>query len=133
MPGSHTPATWHGSRAVQTFGFAPVQVPFWQVSVCVHAFESLHAVPLAFVGFEHTPVPGSHTPATWHASDAAHTTGVPGTQAPDWHVSLTVHALLSVQAVPFAFAGLEHRPVALLHTPASWHWSEAEHWVSYSP
>jgi hypothetical protein len=31
-----------------------VQVPLWQLSVCVQALPSLHVVPLAaFVGVEH--------------------------------------------------------------------------------
>jgi hypothetical protein len=33
--------------------------------------------------------------------------------------------LPSVQALPFAFAGLEQVPVAVLQLPASWHWSLA--------
>jgi hypothetical protein len=45
-------------------GFDPVQVPFWQLSVCVQPFASLHAVPFAFAGFEHTPVAGLQVPAT---------------------------------------------------------------------
>ena len=73
----HTPATWHGSLAVHTTGFVPVQVPAWQLSVCVHALPSLHAVPFAAFGFEHAPVPVLHTPATWHESLAVHTTAVP--------------------------------------------------------
>ena len=58
------PATWHWSEAVQTTGFEPVQVPDWQVSVCVQALPSLQAVPLAAFGFEHIPVDVSHEPAT---------------------------------------------------------------------
>ena len=33
--------------AVQTTGFDPVQVPPWQVSVCVHMLPSLQVVPFA--------------------------------------------------------------------------------------
>ncbi len=47
-------------------GFDPTHVPFWQVSVCVHAFPSLHVVPFDAMGFEQVPVDGSHVPATWH-------------------------------------------------------------------
>ena len=45
--GLHNPATWQVSDAVQTTGFEPTHVPAWQVSVCVHALESLQlrAVP----------------------------------------------------------------------------------------
>jgi hypothetical protein len=64
--GLHVPATWHWSSAVQVTGFDPVHVPAWQVSVCVQAFPSLHAVPFDAVGFEHVPVVGLQVPATWH-------------------------------------------------------------------
>src|SRR5438034_116185 len=62
VAGSQVPASWHWSVAVHTTGFAPVQLPYWQVSVCVQALPSLQAVPLAFAGFEH-PVTGSQVPA----------------------------------------------------------------------
>jgi hypothetical protein len=45
-------------------------MPFMQV-------PPVHAVPLAFIGFEHTPVDMSHVPATWHSFDAVQTTAVP--------------------------------------------------------
>ena len=41
-----------------------MHVPDWQVSVCVHALPSLHALPLGFVGFEQAPVAALHVPAT---------------------------------------------------------------------
>ena len=47
-------------------GFIPTQLPAWHVSVCVHALLSLHELPFVWIGFEHVPGPGSHTPATWH-------------------------------------------------------------------
>lgn len=62
----------------------PVQVPFWQLSLRVHALLSLHAVPLAATGLEHEPVVGSHVPAVWHASDALQVTGFVPTHAPAW-------------------------------------------------
>jgi hypothetical protein len=40
----------------------------------VHALPSLHEVPFAATGFEHTPVLGLQVPATWHASLAVHVT-----------------------------------------------------------
>src|SRR6266571_4376389 len=43
--GSHVPATWHWSRAVQVTGLLPMQVPLWQVSVWVQALPSSHGVP----------------------------------------------------------------------------------------
>ena len=116
-----TPAWWHWSGAVQTTGFAPVHAPAWQVSVCVHALPSLHVVPFAAAGFEHTPLVVSHAPATWHWSLAVHTIGFAPVHAPVWHVSAWVHAFPSLQVVPLAAAGFEHTPVAGAHVPATWH------------
>jgi hypothetical protein len=62
--GLQLPAVWHWSLALQVTGFVPAQAPFWQVSVCVQAFPSLHDVPLAATGFEHVPVLGLQVPAT---------------------------------------------------------------------
>jgi hypothetical protein len=64
--GLHVPATWHWSAAMQTTGLPPVHTPVWQVSVCVHAFVSLHGVPFGEFGFEHMPFAGLQVPATWH-------------------------------------------------------------------
>jgi len=47
---------------VQVTGFAPLQLPPWQVSVCVQALVSLHAVPSGLAGFEQLPVVGLQTP-----------------------------------------------------------------------
>src|SRR5438034_4697392 len=41
--GLQVPASWHWSSAGQTTGFEPVQVPAWQVSVCVQTLPSLPA------------------------------------------------------------------------------------------
>jgi hypothetical protein len=57
----------------------------------------------------------------------------PAAQAPDWHVSGVVQLLPSLHAMPFAFAGFEHVPVAGLHVPASWHWSDAVHVTGLAP
>jgi hypothetical protein len=59
---------------------------------------------------------------------------------PLWHVSLWVQALLSLHAVPLAFAGSEQTPDCGSQVPAVWHWSEAvqttaapgTHWPSAS-
>ena len=40
-------------------------------------------------------------------------------QVPLWHVSLCVHTLPSLQAVPFAAVGFEHTPVLGLQVPAT--------------
>jgi hypothetical protein len=59
----------------------------------------LHAVPLALAGLEHTPVAGLHTPAAWHWSGAAQTTGSDPAHAPAWQVSVCVQASPSSQAL----------------------------------
>jgi hypothetical protein len=100
VEGLHVPAVWHASLAVQVTGLAPVQVPFWQVSVCVQALPSLHEVPLATTGFEHVPVEGLHVPAVWHASLAVQVTGLAPVQVPFWQVSVCVQALPSLHEVP---------------------------------
>jgi hypothetical protein len=73
------------------------------VSVAVHALPSVHVVPLAFAGFEHAPVGGSHVPAVWHWSCAVHVTAVPAVQLPlASQVSAPLHALPSLHVVPLA-------------------------------
>jgi len=52
--------------AVQVTGFPPVQMPAWQVSVCVQRLPSLQALPSDFAGFEQAPVDGLQVPAMWH-------------------------------------------------------------------
>src|SRR2546427_355120 len=44
--GEQVPAAWHWSEAAQLTGLLPVHVPFWHVSVCVHALPSLHGAVL---------------------------------------------------------------------------------------
>jgi hypothetical protein len=97
----------------------PLHVPFWHASVWVHAFPSLQLVPFAAVGFEQAPVLGLHVPAAWHWSLAVHVTGLEPAQTPAWHESTWVHALPSVQLVPFGSAGLEHAPLVGSQVPAA--------------
>jgi hypothetical protein len=106
---------------VQVTGFEPVHVPDWQVSVWVHALPSLQVVPLLATGFEHAPVEVSQVPATWHWSDAVQVMGFEPVHVPDWHVSVCVQALLSLQLVPLLATGLEHAPVDVSQVPATWH------------
>jgi hypothetical protein len=110
-----------------------VQTPLAQASVCVHALPSSHALPSGFAGFEHAPVAGLHVPATWHWSSAVHVTGFPPVHVPDWHVSVCVHALPSLHALPSGFVGFEHAPVVGLHVPATWHWSCAVQTTEFVP
>ena len=95
------------------------------VSPDVQPLPSLQIVPFDAVGFEQAPVPGSHVPATWHWSLAEQTFAVPPEQAPLWQLSPFVHALPSLQPVPFDAAGFEQLPLPGSHVPATWHWSSA--------
>src|SRR2546422_9370 len=121
----HVPATWHWSETVQVTGLLPVHTPLWQVSVCVQALPSLHAVPLVLGGVEHTPVLVLQVPTSWHWSEAVQTTGLLPVHTPLWQVSVCVQALLSLHVVPLALFGFEHTPVVVSQVPATWHWSSA--------
>jgi hypothetical protein len=114
-------ASWQASAPVHATGLAPVQTPAWQVSVCVHRLPSLQAVPFAATGSEQAPVDGSQVPAVWHWSEAGQATGLPPVQTPAWQESVCVHRLPSLQAVPFATAGLVQAPVDGSQVPAVWH------------
>src|SRR5439155_1124394 len=97
VAGLQVPGSWHWS-AVQTTGFAPTQLRFWQASVCVQSFPSLQAVLLVlFVGAAHTPVAGLQGPGSWHWS-AVQTTGFAPMQLPFWQASVCVQALPSLPA-----------------------------------
>src|SRR5204862_1654241 len=113
--------SWHWSRAVQATGLLPVHTPARQVSVCVQALPSLHAVPLLAFGLEHWPVAVSQVPAVWHWSSAVQTTGLAPVQVPLWQVSVCVQALPSLHAVPLLEFALEHWTVVGLQVPALWH------------
>ncbi len=119
LVGSHAPAAWHWSLAMQTIALLPVHVPPWQASACVHALPSLHATPSGNRGFEQDPELGSQVPATWHWSLAVHRTRSEPTQRPALQASLRVHAFPSLQLVPSAAAGFEHVPVCRSHVPAT--------------
>jgi hypothetical protein len=49
VDGLQVPATLHIGAAGQTTGLLPTQTPPWQLSACVQALPSLHAVPLTAV------------------------------------------------------------------------------------
>src|SRR5438874_1528747 len=125
--GLQVPAVWHWSAAVHTTGSAPTQVPAWPASVRVQALPSSQLVPSGLAGLLQAPDAGLQVPAVWHWSAAVHTTGFAPTQAPAWQVSVCVPASPSSQAVPSSCAGSEQVPVAGLHVPAAWHWSEGVH------
>jgi hypothetical protein len=64
--GLQVPALWHWSLAVQVTGVPGWQVPDWQVSACVQALPSLHAVLFGLAGLEQVPLAGLQVPALWH-------------------------------------------------------------------
>lgn len=99
----------------------------------MQAFPSLQVVPFAAAGFEHAPVVGLHVPAAWHWSLAVQVTGLEPAHTPDWHESTWVHALPSLQLLPFGKAGLEQVPVEGLHVPAAWHSSAATQVSGFDP
>jgi hypothetical protein len=67
VDGLQIPTAWHWSAGpAHCWGVPGVHTPAVQVSPLVHAFPSLHAVPLLASGFEHTPVAGLQTPTAWH-------------------------------------------------------------------
>lgn len=133
LTGLHAPKSWHASGGGQTTGAPALQTPAWHVSPCEHAFLSSHAAPSFFEGFEHAPVLGLHTPRSWQESRGAHITGLAPTHTPSWHVSTMLHALLSLHAVPSAFAGFEHIPVAPSQVPAIWQVSSGMHITGAPP
>ena len=97
------------------------------MSVWVHLLLSLHAAPLALLGFEHAPVAELHVPTSWHWSEAVQVTEPPALHAPATQVSVGVHLSPSSHDAPSVFLGLEQAPVEVSQLPASWHWSEAGH------
>src|SRR5437879_498064 len=119
VAGSHVPATWHWSSAVQVTGLPPTQLSLWQVSVWVQALPSLHGVPLVGVGVEQLPVAGLHVPATWHWSRAVQVTGLLPTQLPLWQVSVCVQTLPSLHGVPLVSVGVGTLPVSGLRGPST--------------
>src|SRR3989442_8581704 len=66
-----------------------------------------------------TLVRSSHVPAVWHWSLAVQVTGLAPVQTPERQVSVWVHALPSLQAVPSGASGFEHTPVHGLQVPAT--------------
>lgn len=117
VPGLHVPTPWQASRALQTTGLAPVHAPFWQVSTVVQALPSVHGLLFAFGGLEQLPVPESQTPAVWHWSWAAQTTGLAPVHVPFWQESTVVQALLSLHVVPVARGTAVQAPFAGLQVP----------------
>jgi len=119
VAGSHVPAVWHESLAVQAMVAPPVQTPDLQESPVVQALPSLQEAPSAFAGFGHIPVVASQVPAVWHWSVAVQVFVVVGVQTPALQASPVVQTLPSLQMVPSAAVGFVHAPVVVLHVPAT--------------
>ncbi len=79
----------------------------------------MQLAPFALTGLEQTPL--LQAPTSWHESVAGHCFVLPLLQTPAWHVSETVQALPSSQAVLSGLGALVHVPVCGLHAPGSWH------------
>jgi hypothetical protein len=125
--GSHVPAAWHWSDAVQGIVPPPVHVPALHESFESQGLPSLHGVPSVTAGWEQAPVAGLHDPPAWHWSGAEQVTGFAPVHVPLWHESLCVQASPSLHGAPFGAIGFEHVPVNGSQFPATWHWSEAVH------
>ena len=63
-----------------------MQVPFWQVSVWVQPFPSLHVAPLGRAVLIHVPVAVLQA-LEWHESEGVQITILPLVQVPFWQVS----------------------------------------------
>ena len=117
-------------------------VPFRQVSDDVlHVSTPLHGLPSSQSAFLVQPqalVLLTQPPASSVQLSAVH--AMPSSQfraepphAPAVHTSVTVHALPSLQPVPFVFGGFEQTPLAGLQDPALWHWSGSGHTTGVAP
>jgi hypothetical protein len=84
----------------------------------VHRLPSSHTVPSAAGGLEHTPVAGSHVPATRHCPWAMQVIGAVPVHTPPSQTSVCVQRLPSSHGRPFGTGGFEQVPVVGLHTPA---------------
>ena len=97
----------HAFESSQVTAVPPTHAPLEQASPVVQALLSLHVVPFVAGGFEQLPVAGSHEPATWHWSLAAHVFKLLPVHTPATQVSVCVQGLPSLHGVPetLPFAG----------------------------
>src|SRR5437773_1179938 len=109
--GSHVSTPLQKTSSSQTTG-CPVQLPLLQVSSVVHLLLSSQAAVLGLL--TQLPVPGSQLSSV-QTLPSSQFGGGPPTQLP------FLQASPSLQAVPLAFAGFEHVPVAGSQVPAVWH------------
>jgi len=71
IPVRHASPVVHALLSLQAVPFGvtvdpPTQTPFEHLSFVLQMRPSSHAVPFGALGFEHAPVAGLQTPATWH-------------------------------------------------------------------
>jgi hypothetical protein len=96
----------HTLLSLQFGGDPPTHAPPAQASLVVQRLPSSQVLPFAFAGFEHIPVPGLQTPASWHWSCAVQTTGV-------WTQPVSVLQLSIVQrSVSWQSTGGNTHPLA---------------------
>src|SRR5436309_2623148 len=126
--GNHVTLAWPSPAAAVTFvggdGVDATQVPLES-----HVPPPLHAAPVFGVTVqEDVPL---HV-RVLHSS-LVQVIAVPTHWPLPSHVSLYVQALPSSHGPPGLATGLEHTPVVVSHTPATWHWSSAEHTTGLDP
>ena len=133
---SQTPVPSHappGQVVPRSYGLAPAHAPPWQAPTVLQELPTSHAVPSGAGGLEQTPVDGSHVPAAWHASWAAHVTVLPAVQMPARQVSPEWQAFPSLHVVPSVTVGFEHCPLAGSQVPGVWQVSEAAQATGFDP
>jgi len=111
------PATASHESSVQGFasphesGVPAVHVPLWHVSAPLHTVPSGHGVPFD-TGTWTQPVSGLQESAV-QTFPSSHASGIPGVQAPDWHVSLPLQTDASPHDVPSGTAAFTQPVTAL--------------------
>jgi hypothetical protein len=104
-----------GLPSSQFGGGVPAQDPFWQTPVPLHTSPSSQEAVLLLCRH---PTAGSQESSVQTLLSLQSAAG-PATQVPFVQASVVVHALPSLHEAPFGLAGLEQRPVAVSHVPAS--------------
>jgi hypothetical protein len=102
----------HTFESLQIGGVPSVQLPSRQISGPLQKFPSEHEVPLAtFAAWQ--PLVALHESVV-HGLPSLQASGVPGVQAPAWHVSSPLHTVPSLQDVPLGALAV-WQPLAVLH------------------
>jgi hypothetical protein len=93
------PSVVHTFPSLQLSGVPAVQAPLWQLSAPLHTLPSRQGVPFRTAVFVQ-PVAGLQASVV-HTFESLQLGGVPAAHPPFWQVSAPLHALPSLQAVPF--------------------------------